>query len=140
MPRPCKESTLDFIPQIEYHGMAQGDHVSLNFDDIECKHSMKEEKHNDKKCICKKRRLKQNGHIVYAWYRICYCGKTDRKREYDKASNGSKLPNYSSMDGIDIHYDDECAYSTEGVGWCYGHYKFVLYCYCHGQPKLNARR
>lgn len=142
MPRPHKKSSpLNFNPQIERHDMAQGDHVALDFDDIKCEHSMKEEIHTDQECKCKKRRLKQDGHIVFVWYRICHCwSKTDREQDFDNVSNGSILPNYISMDGIDIHYKDECAYNADSGGWCSGYYNFRLDCHCIKNPEQHAKR
>ena len=121
--------------------MAHGDFI-MNFDNIKCVEDMAEEEHTDKNCKCKRRKLRKDGRHVYVWFRICYCGKyLDRKNDYDRISNNADFPIYKSMNGIDIHEQDSCYYSSEPVrGWCsIKHYKFELHCYCQGQANTLRR-
>lgn len=109
--------------------MAHGD-----FDDIKLNPCNTKEEHDDRRCMYKRKKLKQkDGTTIYMWYRICFCGNfADRGQEYKNKTTVTK-------DGVDAHYKESCTYETNPVhGMCWvKYYEVQVQCYCLGKPKYR---
>lgn len=75
--------------------------------------TMNDEEYMKKDCKALRRQLKQKQATSFVFYRLCFCGKhTDRSREFYEIDDGENMPEYASLDGIEVHGYKECQYTT----------------------------